>query len=142
VTTNNSDKPVSILFVEDDEVTLWAQTPILTARFPDVEFYTAVNGRLGLEAFQAHMPDIVITDINMSEMNGVQLCCYVRELKPDTKFIAITGNSIKYNLQISGGKELEFYYIIVKPVVFQELFAVIEQCIGEIYQQTDSNIVS
>src|SRR5664279_4915495 len=89
----DSPRPISILFVEDDEVILELQSSILTMRFPDVALYTAINGRLGLELFKTHMPDIVITDINMSEMCGVQMAENIRALTTGTKIIAITGKS-------------------------------------------------
>jgi len=128
----------SILFVEDDEMILTIQASILAARFPDVMLYTAVNGRLGLELFKMHRPDIVITDINMPEMCGVQMSAHIRTIKPDTKFIAITGKTGearkngKFVLQNSDKMEFDFDHIIVKPVDIQELFATVEQFLGGI----------
>ncbi len=126
---------VSILFVEDDELILELQASILAANFPDIVFYTAINGRLGLELFKAHMPEIVITDINMPELCGVQMCNSIRAIKPDTNLIAITGKSVKVVLQDHDGNEFEFDHVIVKPVSFQKLFAVVEQCMDEIARQ-------
>jgi YesN/AraC family two-component response regulator len=85
----NSPRSISILFVEDDEIILELQSSILAVKYPDVMLYTAINGRLGLELFKAHMPDIVLTDINMSEMCGVQMAENIRSIKPETKIIAI-----------------------------------------------------
>lgn len=138
---SNSPKPLSLLFVEDDEITLKLQSSILAAKFPDVIFYTAINGRLGLELFKAHTPDIVITDINMSEMCGVQMAENIRAIKPETKIIAITGKSGetgvngKSIIRNSDGKMIEFDHVIVKPVDLSELCGVIKQCIGEIEQR-------
>lgn len=137
----NSRQSISILYVEDDEVTLELQTSILTVKFPEMIFYTAINGRQGLELLKAHKPDIVITDINMPEMCGVQMSENVRELTADTKIIAITGKSGetsvigKFIKRNSDGKMVEFDHLIVKPVVISELCDVIEQCIGEIEQR-------
>jgi CheY-like chemotaxis protein len=130
--------PNSILFVEDDEMILAIQASILTARFPDVMVYTALNGRLGLELFKTHRPDIVITDINMPEMCGVQMSVNIRTIKPNTKFIAITGKSIesdingKFVLQNSDNLAFDFDHINVKPVDIQELFATVERLLGKI----------
>jgi CheY-like chemotaxis protein len=131
----NSRQSISILYVEDDEVILELQTSIFTVKFPDVILYTAINGRLGLELFKAHMPDLVITDINMSEMCGVQMAENIRAIKPETKIIAITGKSAetsvigKFIKRNSDGKMVEFDHLIVKPVDISELCGVIEQCI-------------
>ena len=131
----NSQISISILFVEDDELILDLQASVLMDKFPDVVFYTAVNGRLGLELFKEHEQDIVITDINMSVMCGVQMSSNIRAIKPDTKFIAITGKSEKLIQHTNNDNKFEFDHIIVKPVDLSELFVVVEQCISEIKQQ-------
>jgi YesN/AraC family two-component response regulator len=130
----NPKPSISVLFVEDDEYILELQASIIAAKFPEVMLYTATNGRLGLEYFKAHTPDIVITDINMSEMCGLQMSDKIRAIKPDTKFIAITGKSEKFVQQNSDDKEFEFDHIIIKPVYLSDLFAVVERCIDEITQ--------
>jgi CheY-like chemotaxis protein len=132
---------ISILFVEDDEVILKVQTIILTSNYPDTVFYTAVNGRLGLELFKTHLPEIVITDINMPVMCGVQMSDHIRSIRPGTKFIAISGKTGetavngKVILRNPDGTAMEFDHAIVKPVVFSDLFAVVDRCIGEIAQR-------
>jgi CheY-like chemotaxis protein len=129
------------LFVEDDELILEIQSSILAVKFPDVVLYAAINGKLGLDLFKTHMPDIVITDINMSEMSGADMAENIRAIKPETKIIATTGKSAetgvngKSIIRNSGGKMAEFDYVIVKPVDISELCGVIEQCIDGIKQR-------
>lgn len=146
----NSPRSISMLFVEDDELILELQSSILAMKFPEVMLYTASNGRLGLELFNVHTPNIVITDINMSHMCGVQMAENIRAIKPDTKFIAITGRSVEtgangnFILRNSKGKIIDFDHVIGKPVDIVELCAVIEQCIREVEQrvpQPDSSVM-
>lgn len=125
-------RSISILFVEDDELILGLQSSMLSSKFPDVVIYTAINGRLGLELFKTHSPDIVLTDINMSEMCGVRMSQAIRALKPDTKFIAITGKSENLVQQNSVYEKFVFDHVIVKPVNLAELFATIEKCISSV----------
>jgi YesN/AraC family two-component response regulator len=122
---------ISILLVEDEEDSRTLLAAIVLKKYPDIKLYTAINGRTGLELFKTHMQDIVITDINMPEMNGVQMIRELRVLKPNTKFIVLTGDSGKHYLQDSSEKEPEVHHYIVKPVRFSHLFAAIDQCIGE-----------
>jgi CheY-like chemotaxis protein len=136
----DSRQSISILFVEDDEVILELQSSILAMKFPDVTLYTAINGRVGLELFKAHTPDIVITDINMSEMSGVQMAENIRAIKPETKIIATTGKSeeTSANKSImcsSDGKVIEFDHVIIKPVDISELCGDIEQCLDDVKQR-------
>ncbi|HTP64621.1 MAG TPA: response regulator [Geobacteraceae bacterium] len=131
---SNPIPSISMLLVEDEELTRDLLADILTKKYPEIPLYAAINGRRGLELFKSHTPNIVITDINMPEMGGVQMASKIRVIKPDTKFIVLTGTIEKNDLQDSVEKGFEFDHFIVKPVIFQELFAAIEQCFGEITQ--------
>ncbi|MBP1964589.1 response regulator transcription factor [Paenibacillus aceris] len=50
----------------------------------------ATNGRKAWEAFQEHKPQVVITDIVMPEMDGIELSRLVKEAAPDTKIILLS----------------------------------------------------
>jgi len=131
---SNPMPSTSILLVEDEKVNLELLSAILTKKFPDVALHTAINGRKGLELFKAHTPGIVITDINMPEMGGAQMAEKIRAIKPETKFIVITGDSGKLALGDAAEKGLGIDHFIAKPVRFPDLFAAIEQCRAEIAQ--------
>jgi YesN/AraC family two-component response regulator len=124
----NLNSPISILFVEDDDLILELQASVLSAKFPDIMIHTAANGTLGLELFKIYLPDIVLTDINMSELSGEQMSLRIRALKPETQFIAITGKD-------TSEVTFEFDHYIVKPVGFEELFVAIEKCIRGITEK-------
>ncbi|HXE97131.1 MAG TPA: response regulator [Dongiaceae bacterium] len=135
-TQSEQDSSISILIVEDEPGTLELLTAIMTMKYPDLPLYTAGNGRTGLEIFRTHLPDIVMTDINMPEMCGAQMAANIRALKPDTQFIVLTGNSGKLVLAEKDERELEFNHRIMKPVIFKELFAAVEQCFDAIAHRT------
>jgi len=132
---SNPDPLISILLVEDDKASRDVLVTILARKFPAVSLYSAVNGRTGLELFIEHKPDIVITDINMPEMGGAQMAGKIRAIKPDTKFIVLTGNTGKVALEHAEGEGLEVDHYIQKPVDFGMLFGAIEKCLGELAQQ-------
>jgi len=128
-------KPIqsfSILLVEDEEATLELLAIILPKKYPGALLHTAYNGRTGLDVFKTYTPDIVITDFNMPEMSGAHMVDEIRAVKPDTKFIFITGDTGQLILKDSAKNGFTFDHIIAKPVVFQSLFTAIEQCLGEI----------
>jgi YesN/AraC family two-component response regulator len=116
----------SLLFVEDDHMVCLAIGRIIARRFPDATIYTAENGRIGLELFKEHTPEIVITDINMPVMDGIEMASKIKSIKTDTMFIVLTGYNDKNYLERFG--EIGFNDYIVKPVDFGKLFAVIEKC--------------
>jgi YesN/AraC family two-component response regulator len=123
---------ISALIVEDEKVTLELLAILLASKFPDVAFHTAINGRTGLELFKTHRPDIVITDLIMPEMGGAQMADRIRAIKPDTKFIFISGYTGKLLMEDSVEKEFVCDHFFVKPVCFPDFFAAIELCLAEI----------
>ncbi len=52
----------------------------------------AANGRLGLAAVAAHAPDVVLTDLDMPEMDGLELVAAVRAKHPFTPVVLMTAN--------------------------------------------------
>ena len=128
----NPGQSLSMLLVEDEEVSLALLANILGKKFSGIALHTANNGRKGLEIFNDHTIDIVITDINMPEITGLQMAKKIRTLKPESKFIFITGNTRKLPRHDSIAEDFEIEHYIAKPVDFKLLFAAIEQCIGEI----------
>lgn len=125
----------SILLVEDDMPNLNALASILSKKFPEVELFTATNGRKGFESFQTNLPDIVISDINMPEMNGLVMIDKIRAIRPKIRFIFLTGDSGNTILQDWIEREFSIDHFIQKPVIIKELFAVIERCLSEIARQ-------
>jgi YesN/AraC family two-component response regulator len=126
-----ADHTISILIVEDEVAALELLAKIVPKKFPGVTLYTATDGRAALELFQAHKSDIVITDINMPKMNGVQLIAEIRAVRPDVQIIVLTGDTGKASLEASIGNGFEIDYYIVKPVDFGLLFAGIAECLGK-----------
>ncbi len=134
-TKPNRVPSISLLIVEDCEITSKCYSNVLTMLYPEVTFYTANNGTTGLELFKAHMPDIVVTDYNMPDMDGGQMAVHIRAIKPETKLIVITGDSDRLEEKDLGPNQSPFDHIIVKPIDFQRFIDVIKQCKDEIAQQ-------
>ena len=120
----------SILVAEDDEAALETLCLMIKMKFPEAKIYSAENGSIGLELFNKHTPDIVMTDVNMPVMNGIEMAGEIKSIKHDTKFIVLTA----YNEKIffEKFKEIGFNSYILKPIEFKKLFVAIEKCIAEI----------
>jgi YesN/AraC family two-component response regulator len=122
-----TDDLVTILLVEDEEVALQLLATILNKKYPRITLHPAVNGREGLELFRVHAPDIVITDVNMPEMSGLQMADQIKSLKPHTRIITLsagTGSSAPEQGVSASGSD----YCIFKPINFAILFAALEEC--------------
>jgi CheY-like chemotaxis protein len=62
----------------------------LVEKLGDVELYNAENGKQAVEEVEAHLPDLVITDLQMPEMDGLQLVELLREKFPLIPVILMT----------------------------------------------------
>ena len=92
----------SILLVDDEE----GIRKVLGISLTDMGYHviTAENGQEALGIFKKECPAIVLTDIKMPEMDGIELLRRIKEHDPDTEVIMITGhgdmelaiNSVKY----------------------------------------------
>ncbi|UTW07125.1 response regulator [Pseudomonas benzenivorans] len=82
---------------------------------------TAGNGKEGLQKLQQQLPDVLITDIQMPEMNGEQLCQAITEHWPDRRFLIVLLTSrteVEHRRWSSGIDKLWF---IEKPVSMRRL---------------------
>ena len=92
----------TILIIEDEKDIL-----VLLSSLLESEGYTVItarNGREGLDRFQEHNPDLIITDVRMPVMDGIEV---LREVK--TKVFPSADTEAEY----SGLKELMFLPIFV-----------------------------
>ncbi|AIQ53590.1 response regulator [Paenibacillus sp. FSL R7-0331] len=83
----------------------------------------AENGREAAEAVDRHMPDVVVTDIQMPFMNGLQLAEWIRSRHPNTKIIILTGFDEFEYAQKAIKLQIDEY--ILKPFSSQELIDVL-----------------
>lgn len=90
-------KSLTLLYVEDDELTREIFSEFLS-RLVGV-LITAENGAEGLNAYQEHNPDIVITDIQMPVMDGMTMIHEIRTLdtfKPIPIFVMTAFDQVEY----------------------------------------------
>jgi CheY-like chemotaxis protein len=119
---------VEILVVEDDDDCREILAGVLRRKFRDVAVSTAVNGRDGIKKFSAKRPQVVVTDMNMPEMNGVQLVEEIRQLNPETKIVVLTADTGQHPLEHSPACD----HYVLKPVDYRDLFTAIEQCLAKV----------
>jgi CheY-like chemotaxis protein len=78
-----------LLIIEDDEYV----KKMLKQTFERAgyEIATATNGRIGIELYEKSNFDVVITDLIMPDMEGIETITLLRKLNPHAKIIAISG---------------------------------------------------
>ncbi|MCP4549843.1 MAG: response regulator [bacterium] len=92
---------------------------------------SALNGRQGLQKIREHQPDIVITDIVMPEMEGMEMIREVRLNYPNIPIIAISGFSGLANLDyLDIAKCLGAGKVFAKPISNRKLLEAIDELLG------------
>jgi len=79
-----------VLFIDDEEGIRKIFSILL--RKEGYQVFTAESGEEGLKIFEQEMPPIVITDIKMPGMDGIEVLRRVKEINPETEVIIITGH--------------------------------------------------
>lgn len=110
---------IKVLVIDDDVDVADVVTVLLDVCGYQVE--AALSGREGIEAVSSFKPDVVLLDLDMPEINGVQVAKELAQRRTDSpaKLIAYTGYSCgsMYDAALSAG----FHKIICKPVSIDSL---------------------
>lgn len=103
-----------VLLVDDEDIEREAMAEIIPWKALGMELADmAWNGIEGLEKIKTHLPDIVITDIKMPVMDGIELIRKTHELYPGIFFVVLSGyGEYEYT---SKAMELEIRHYILKP---------------------------
>ncbi len=135
-------KNLSILFVEDDDELRTSTAEILRNFFQKVE--TACNGEEAMEIYLKSPSDIILTDIRMPKVNGVELTKNIYDINDKQAVIVLSAHDeSKYLLPLIN---LGIEQFIKKPIDFQELLGALlktsRQIVDiELHQRTQASKV-
>ena len=114
-------KGMTLVYVEDEDVARMAVGAFLKRQVGSL--LLAGDGKDGLEQFQMHHPDIVVTDLEMPVKNGMQMVRDIRETDNGTPIIITTA----YDDEAHACPQAD--RVIIKPIMFNELLSTILDCI-------------
>ncbi len=122
---------MKVIIVDDEEL----PREILAKHIPwhlfgEIEILQAEDGLEGLNACKAFRPDIVISDIKMGRMNGIEMAEEISKIHSNCKFIFLSGYSDKEYL-LSAIK-LKAVRYVEKPIDLEEVTEAISLAISEI----------
>ena len=104
-----------LLYVEDNPANLKLIEQLI-ARRPDLRLLTAQNGNDGINLARSSMPDVILMDINLPGINGIEAMKILR-LEPRTAHIpivALSANAIPRDIE--KGLEAGFFRYLTKPI--------------------------
>ena len=116
-------KKITILYVEDEDDVREGYSRALKRM--SRQLYTAPNGIVGLELFKKYQPDIIVSDIKMPQMNGLDMVRAIKETASDVKVVFTTAHSESAYLLEAIELQVEGY--LLKPVQKKSLTTLIEK---------------
>ena len=132
----NINKNIKILYVEDDEIARENGVEYLQNFFEQI--YEASDAIKGLQLYEKYQPDIIITDIQMPKLNGLEFVKKIRQKDKKTQIIIITAFCDRdYLLKAI---ELQLVKYLVKPVKEKEFEEALFLCVNSL-QEDNSNII-
>ncbi|HVJ40957.1 MAG TPA: response regulator [Dongiaceae bacterium] len=120
----------SILVIDDDPLVGTTVQRILTSANWDVRL--ARNGRDALDQVAQRAPDLVVTDIIMPDMEGLEIISSLQRSHPDIPIIAVSGSGRMNNVDyLAYAEKLGAYATLAKPFKREEILRIIRKAFGE-----------
>ncbi|CAH1072060.1 hybrid sensor histidine kinase/response regulator [Candidatus Nitrotoga sp. 1052] len=119
----------TLMYIEDNPANLSLVEHIIESR-PDIRLLSAMNGNVGIELAGAHLPDVILMDINLPGISGADVLRILRS-DPLTKhipIIALSANAMPHD--IANAMEAGFFRYLTKPIKFNELMSAIDEALG------------
>jgi CheY-like chemotaxis protein len=114
-----------VLYAEDDEVNAELVRQLVTMR-QGVSLRVATSGAMALEYARADPPDLMLVDMNLGDMTGIELA---RELRRDRAtrdvcLVALSADALPEQIRAAMACGFESY--LTKPINFDEVLAVFD----------------
>ena len=101
-----------VLLVEDDDDNRELMTEVLEA--DGYEVVTAASGAEALRRLSEQRMDVVVTDVGMPGMGGLEVARGAKKVAPDVPVVVVTGYAEREDITAARGREVDS--ILVKPV--------------------------
>lgn len=129
----NDLKQLTILLVEDEDELRQETASFLELHY--LRIFQAANGRDALKLFEQKRPDMVISDIRMPVMDGLELAAKLKEASPETPFIFCTAFSD--TVYLLKAIELGVAAFIRKPADTDQMLEIISKAAIPILQRRE-----
>jgi DNA-binding response OmpR family regulator len=126
-------KNFKILYIDDEDFIRANAVEYLSFYCDNV--YEAKDGIDGFEKYLKYKPDIIISDIKMPKLNGIDMIRRIREKDKKTKIILATAFlETSYLLE---AVELVLVKYLIKPITADKLLPVLNSCIEDLIDNTN-----
>ena len=115
----------TLLYVEDNPANLKLVEQLI-ARRPTIRLLTAVDGNMGIQLARAHQPDVILMDINLPGISGIEALKILRD-DPATAqipIVALSANAMPRDIE--KGLEAGFFSYLTKPIKVKEFMEALD----------------
>ena len=111
--------PRTVLYVEDNPANMMLVEQLISRR-PEIQLLTAVNGTLGIEIARNSLPTMILMDINLPGINGIEAMKFLKEdpLTAHIPIVALSANALPGDIE--KGLQAGFFSYLTKPIKIQE----------------------
>jgi PAS domain S-box-containing protein len=105
----------TLLYIEDNPANMMLVEQLIEQR-PDIKLLTAVNGTLGIKLARAAMPDVILMDINLPGISGIEAMKILREdpAMAHIPVVALSANAMLRDIEL--GLKAGFFRYLTKPI--------------------------
>ncbi len=104
--------PMRVLLVEDDDDNRELMAEVLESS--GCEVLSAATGQDGLKALSEHSVDVVVTDVGMPGMGGLEMARAAKAIAPRVPVVVVTGWAEREDITRAHGHEVDA--VLIKPV--------------------------
>jgi CheY-like chemotaxis protein len=118
----------TLLYVEDNPANMMLVEDII-ARRPDIRLLTARNGKSGIELARASLPDVILMDINLPGISGIDAMkiLAIDQTTAQIPVIALSANAMPRDIE--KGLEAGFYSYLTKPIKVNEFMDTLDMAL-------------
>ncbi len=124
-------KSMSVLLAEDDEVIAKSVHNVLSVFVKEI--FIAENGKEALAIYQTQKPDIIILDIQMPYLSGIEVAQEIR--KSDTKTPLFITTAFNDTSHLHKAIPLMLVEYLIKPLSFEQIQNTLLKCVSYIQKQ-------
>jgi PAS domain S-box-containing protein len=117
--------PKTLLYIEDNPANMKLVERLIDRR-TDIQLLKAVDGSLGIALARSALPDVILMDINLPGISGIEALKALRE-DPATAHIpvvALSANAMSRDIEV--GRQLGFFRYLTKPIVVEEFMTTLD----------------
>jgi len=120
------EREYSIVYIEDNDPNV-RLVEGLFERHKNIKLFTANDGLAGITLCEKAIPDLILLDINLPDMNGIQILEKLRGIRnlKDRPVVAVSANAMEHDIEKGLSSGFDDY--VVKPIEFPELLAVVQK---------------